>query len=483
MAVRQKSLMQESAWITVLSGMALFFLGAFGAYEFADDPHALLPLASVALVGLLVISTAVFRLRSRLQITAALETQLVALNQTAESLPSSLVPILDKGPVGSGWNRLIQSKQCEEIDRAIERRVQGQSNHTGTEKFARALRSISEGIAISDRLGKLSYSNPAWSALAGGGQDESGGPEGGSIIEAFQPAGFQNWDEIQDQILAGTKPISVELHAGRAVADGVLQLSRFPLEGRAHEPEGYVWTLRNITQHAMARESHEQFLASATHELRTPLTNIRAYTESLIEMENISKQQQQEFFNIIYAEAGRLGRLLNQLLDIQQLEAGSMTIVPNPFDIRRMVQEVQDYIAPLIAAKKLNFVCRIAPDIKNIEADKEKVISCLINLLGNAIKYTPEGGEVRLAAEQQESCVTIAVEDTGIGISEEDLPKIFERFYRAQDERVAELEGNGLGLAFALEVARLHGGELKAESKLNEGSRFLLRLPVSARHA
>ena len=144
-----------------------------------------------------------------------------------------------------------------------------------------------------------------------------------------------------------------------------------------------------------------------------------------------------------------------------------------------MVKEVQDHINPLVGDKDLKLVCRIAPSLKTIHADKEKLTSCLVNLLGNAVKYTPDGGEVRLIADQQESHVSISVEDTGIGIAEEELDKIFERFYRCHDDRVSELEGNGLGLSFCMEVARLHGGELTVESQLNEGSRFTLRIPLT----
>jgi len=252
------------------------------------------------------------------------------------------------------------------------------------------------------------------------------------------------------------------------------------LEGRFAEQSGFVWMLRDVTQQCIARESHEQFLASATHELRTPLTNIRAYTESLLTQQEATPEQQKEFYNVIHTEAARLGRLLNELLDIQQLEAGSMTIQTNQFEIQRMVAEIQDHLNPLLVEQDQKFACRIAPDLTSIEADKEKVTSCLINLLGNAVKYTPPGGEIRLLAERIDTWIDITVVDTGIGIAKEELPEIFDRYYACDDESVGEIEGNGLGVACCQEVARLQGGELVVESQLDKGSRFTLRLPATS---
>lgn len=392
----------------------------------------------------------------------------------------ALTPIFDAGSMGRGWNRLVDLLGKQQLDQRVERRLADAVGNVTGERFARALRSISDGMAISDRYGKFNYANPAWLSLSGGSVATSEELVGQTLTDLFAANGYRNWDEIVAELLEGTRPVVWELRLGETTVDGVLQLSRLPLEGRLHETEGFVWSLRNITQNTLAQEAHENFVAAASHELRTPLTNIKAYSESLLDMDEIPRTQQQEFFNVIHSEAERLGRLLNQLLDIQQLEAGSMTVHTAAFDVQRMLQEVQLHIQPLINEKHLKLTCRIAPDIKTLQADKEKVISCLLNLLGNAIKYTNDGGEISLIAEQLESAVSICVEDTGIGIAEDQLPHIFDRFYRCQDERVADIEGNGLGLPFAMEVARLHRGELRVESQLNVGSRFILRLPLAS---
>ncbi len=478
MITRYKNQIHRDGLATLLIiGLSLLSLG-FVVAQWRPE-HTLssyLTLALVMAAGL-VVSLGVQRLSYSMRAAEALSVRLNSFEQSAKL--ETLTPIFEAGAMGRGWNSLVELLGKQQLDQRVERRLADAVGNVSGERFARALRSISDGLVISDRYGRLNYANPAWLSLSGSG----GTAEeliGQSLTAHLAENGYRNWEQVSRELLEGTRPVSWELRFGEATTDGVLQLSRLPLEGRMHETEGFVWSLRNITQHTLAQEAHESFLAAATHELRTPLTNIKAYSESLLEMDEIPRAQQQEFFNVIHSEAERLRRLLNQLLDIQQLEAGSMTVDTATFDVQRMLQEVQLHIQPLINEKQLNFTCRIAPDIKTLQADKEKVISCLLNLLGNAIKYTGEGGEINLVAEQQESAVSICVEDTGIGIAEDQLPHVFDRFYRCQDERVTDIEGNGLGLAFAMEVARLHHGELRVESQLNVGSRFILRLPLAS---
>lgn len=457
----------------------LFFSGALIVQWIGNTEIQKVFLLVPILMATGVVVAASLRFRNRLSTTSRLEQQIAGVSAVGSSIQiESLHSIIDNTPIGKNWNQLVKLFQEKKADDAIERRIASESKKDGgNQRFARAFRSMQEGIAISDIDGRISYVNTAWENIV----VDSDSLLGGSIVDCLKSNNFMNWDDASPEFLSGSRPMTWELRCGFTIADGVVQLGRTPLEGRSDESEGFVWTLKDITQQALVRDSHEQFLGSATHELRTPITNIKGYAESLIEVDDISPDQQKEFFNIIHSEANRLGRLLNELLDIQQLEAGSMTLSTSPFDVLRMIQEVQEQISPLIADKDLKLISRIPPDLKTIEADKEKIISCLINLLGNAIKYTPSGGEVRVQAEQQEDSISISVEDTGIGIAESELPKIFDRFYRCQDKRVSELEGNGLGLAFSMEVARLHNGELKVDSQLDRGSRFTLVLPMKAK--
>lgn len=473
--------LQESLASVLTMGAVLFLLGALVTQQFALNNRATGYGLIAGAISLAVIVASLVRFRRRLSLPDRLLRQLSSFGLESSASVQALHPLLERNPASNGWNRLIETCADRVQDETIERRLARSRTDGGSERFARALRSLPEGLAITDQHGGITYKNNAWCQTLGKAA-EAASSMADTIALQLDAAAFSNWEGVKNRVLEGTRPNKWEMHRGSSVHEGVLRLERTPLDGRAGEQTGFVWTLRDITQSALAREAHEQFLSSATHELRTPLTNIRAYSESLIEMKDISADQQKDFFNVIHTESGRLGRLLNQLLDIQQLEAGSMTISVSKFDVQRMAQELSEHVDPLIRAKNLSFVCRIAPDVKTIQADKEKIISGMVNLLGNAIKYTPAGGEVRLLVEQAEGHVVLAVEDTGIGISEEELPKIFDRFYRCDDARVSDLEGNGLGLSFTMEVARLHNGELTVDSQLNSGSRFTLKLPLAIQH-
>ncbi|GAB5403151.1 MAG: hypothetical protein Aurels2KO_13820 [Aureliella sp.] len=469
-------ILREFQLTLLIEGLVLLLVGALVAeLVLSTNP---VPYAWVAAgLGVCVAIAAGLRLRRKLDLTSRLYGQLSRLAEDPKNPNGNLHPIVDRSKPAKGWNLLVEAFARIQSEKAVERRLESAPTQTGSERFARALRSMPEGMAITDAEGNVSYVNAAWANTLGTQIDTRSSIP--CLVEMLASAEFKNWDSVENRLLEGTRPNKWELDLGATVHDGVLRLERTPMEGREGEEAGFVWTLRDITQTALAREAHEQFLSSATHELRTPLTNIRGYSESLIEVD-LPPEEQKSFVNVIHSEAGRLGRLLNQLLDIQQLEAGSMTVNIDRFEVQRMIHEVKEHIDPLIKEKKLNFTARIAPDIKTIDADKEKMTSCLVNLLGNAIKYTPDGGDVRLFAEQSDGFLNIAVEDTGIGIEESEISKIFDRFYRCNDERVAELEGNGLGLAFSQEVVRLHNGELQVDSQINVGSRFTISLPLAS---
>ncbi len=243
--------------------------------------------------------------------------------------------------------------------------------------------------------------------------------------------------------------------------------------------QGFLWCFRDITQQRIADESRNQFVFTATHELRTPLANIKAYADTLAEADELGVEDQKRFYNIISNEATRLARFVDELLDVSQLEFGTVLAARSETDIERMIQETIENLRPQLLQKELKFETRLAPKIPSLVVDKDKLIAALVNLLGNAIKYTPEQGTVRLIVEPGDASLDFHVEDTGIGISPEELPRISQKFFRSQDARVQSLVGSGLGLAYVQEVARLHGGKLSIKSQIDKGSRFTLTIPLA----
>ncbi|MCG8650016.1 MAG: HAMP domain-containing histidine kinase, partial [Pirellulales bacterium] len=257
-----------------------------------------------------------------------------------------------------------------------------------------------------------------------------------------------------------------------------LRVVRSRLSGRSGDGEGMAWVLTDETQQRLATEARDQFLMTATHELRTPLTNLQAYAEALQEKDGLEVEHQKEFCNVITSEAHRLGRLVDQLLTVSQMEAGAMTANRHELELLPMLEQTADQLQGQAQQKQMQLTTKLAAKLPTVFGDRDKLQAALVNLVGNAIKYTPAGGEVVLRCTAEERWVRIDVEDNGPGIPEDEQDKVFDKFYRGDATRDSEQRGNGLGLAFAREIARLHGGDIELQSTVGEGSIFTLRLPV-----
>jgi two-component system phosphate regulon sensor histidine kinase PhoR len=260
---------------------------------------------------------------------------------------------------------------------------------------------------------------------------------------------------------------------------GVIRVARVPQSsGHAQQSTSHVWSVRDITQQKLADQMREQFVNAATHELRTPLTNIKAYAETLALSETMDVEQQKSFCNTINEEVSRLSRFVDDLLYLSRMEVGSTPVNPKIASLERVLREAAAKVRPQMDQKKILFDVELPPKLPELVLDKDKITIALVNLLGNAAKYTPATGRVRLHVEVKERNLLIDVEDSGIGISVADLPKILEKFFRSSDPRVQEQTGSGLGLSLTNEIVRLHGGKLTVQSELNKGSRFTVTLPM-----
>jgi two-component system phosphate regulon sensor histidine kinase PhoR len=239
-----------------------------------------------------------------------------------------------------------------------------------------------------------------------------------------------------------------------------------------------VWTIRDVTQQKLAEEMRDQFVDTATHELRTPLANIKAYAETLALTEVIDVEQQKQFLNTINAEATRLARFVDDLLSVSSMELGSLSLNKQTTDLGRMFNEVLAKVRPQALDKDLTLEVVLPEKLPEPVLDKDKIATVLVNLLGNAIKYTPEGGRVTFRVQLAEQAIEVTVEDTGVGIAESEIGKVFDKFFRSSDPRVQNETGTGLGLALSQEVVRLHGGRIWVESVIDKGSTFSISLPL-----
>jgi signal transduction histidine kinase len=243
--------------------------------------------------------------------------------------------------------------------------------------------------------------------------------------------------------------------------------------------------LDDITEKKLAAEKlietmelKSQFISTVSHELRTPLTAIREGINIILEgMAGRVKKKQKNFLELAKRNVDRLSMLINNVLDIQKLESGRMKFAPMPNNVGQIIQEAADTMKLFADKHKVKLLVNPATDLKEAVFDRNHIIQVLTNLLSNAIKFTPESGRVLLEAVRQNNEIVITVSDTGMGIPRDDLPKIFERFYRVRRPG-KEIAGTGLGLAIVAQIINQHNGRIIVDSVLNKGTTFTVYLPV-----
>jgi signal transduction histidine kinase len=240
---------------------------------------------------------------------------------------------------------------------------------------------------------------------------------------------------------------------------------------------GKMISIRKITREKAVEEAQREFITHIAHELKTPLTSIKSYSEMLMDGDIDDAEMKKEFYNTINAEADRLTALIQNTLSISRIEMGSLALN------RGLVKTdwlAEDSVAAVEAAaqKKHIILEKNFPEIfPTLVGDKELLKVAIINFLSNAVKYTPENGEITFSITDQNGLAVFDVIDTGFGISKDDLPHIFDRSFRSLDPKIRDQSGSGLGLSIASEIIHLHGGEVEVESEPGEGTHFLIRLP------
>jgi two-component system phosphate regulon sensor histidine kinase PhoR len=413
---------------------------------------------------------------------ADIEQQLfqVATSPSLEGCELREVPA--SGAAALGWNRVIQQRFSGQAD-TLQQRIRQSLEQGRHSRLDAVLNSIPDGIATTDDTGRLTYTNLPMSVILGlkdvvGAGDGASSTDGPVMIETL----VKRWHLAESDALFSEenrdRAVVTELTREENGQRRVARVARHPISFvNGNKKEAHVWSMRDVTQQKLAEEMRDQFVDTATHELRTPLANIKAYAETLALADMIDVEQQKQFLNTINSEATRLARFVDDLLSVSSMELGSLSLNKQVTDLARMLNEVVAKVRPQIDEKQQTFEVVFPEKLPEPELDKDKIAALLVNLLGNAVKYTPEGGRVTFRVNVSDQHIEINVEDTGVGIAEDELPKVFDKFFRSQDPRVQEQTGTGLGLALAQEVVRLHGGQITVESELNKGSTFSVLLP------
>jgi two-component system phosphate regulon sensor histidine kinase PhoR len=237
---------------------------------------------------------------------------------------------------------------------------------------------------------------------------------------------------------------------------------------------GAVAVFHDITDLKMLEKIRKDFVANVSHELRTPVSVIKGYAETILtEGNKLSPEKLVQFTEVIHTHAERLANLISDLLTLSRIESGTIPLEPEPVTLLSAVNRVTHLLEQKARDKKVTLEkTGSLASMPEIQADPDKLEQILINLLENAIKFTPAGGTVKVSASDQGDRIRIDVKDTGIGIPPMDISRIFERFYRVDTARSRELGGTGLGLSIVKHIVQAHGGSVSVESTPGAGSTF-----------
>ncbi len=437
------------------------------------------PLSVLALGPAACMALGIIVLRRLVQPLAAIESQLCRAATAICPAELELSEVPTHGAATRGWNRLVEAHRLRRETSGVAPRAAAALEAASAGHGTSPLDSLPDGVAVTSKEGRISFANSAMGAICGVPAG-NGGLTGKTVEELFDLRSRQEAHALLASNSHG-RTVVADLPIALQGSPRVLRVARHPYwdtDGRA-DGSRHVWSVRDITQQQLVSQTRDQFLQTAAHELRTPLATIKAYSETLSLDDDIDTERQKEFYNVINSEATRLARLIEDLLNVSSMEAGALSAAREEVDVGRLVDDVIAKARPMMEQKGLDFQTLLPQKWPKTHLDKDKVATSLVNVLGNAAKYSPAGGRVVFRVTVDEKHMTLAVEDTGIGISAEELPNIATKFFRSSDPRVREQLGSGLGLALVKEVARLHGGAMDIRSEINQGTTVKITLPLA----
>ncbi len=349
-------------------------------------------------------------------------------------------------------NKFLKSKDEEKSTEQIEMR--------------KIVLHTTEGIVVFNREGRIELINPAAKRLL------KISPEDNTFEDIFYKYDKNiNMEKIiyLDNWTSTSQKINVD--------DVSLNVLFSPFRNSKDIPAGVIAFVPDITEHERLDNMRKEFVADVSHELKTPITSIMGYADTLLEGEYDEKTQK-EFLGVISTEAKRMARLVTDLLELSRIDNNKKRIKKESFDLGKMVKDCQAKLAIEIKKKKHHVENFVTADVPNVIADKDDIERVVLNILTNSIKYTKEGGLIKIYVGFVYNDAYIKIIDNGIGIPEEDLNRIFERFYRVDKARSRENGGTGLGLSIAKEILDKNGGTIDIKSEVGKGTEVVIKVPT-----
>jgi two-component system phosphate regulon sensor histidine kinase PhoR len=351
----------------------------------------------------------------------------------------------------------------------INAKVKGISSEKA--KLEAILSSMFEGIMLINERGEILLINPSIRKLF----LVDSPPEGKKPLEVVRNNAIQ---EIVDRVLHENREVITQEVTISMPEQKIIMINGVPIV-KDNILEGAVFVFHDITELKRLEEIRKDFVANVSHELRTPISSIKGYAETLLDGKADNEKTVQEFLGIIYQDSNRLANLIDDLLDLSKIESGKMKMEIEPLDLLPIATRCCNVLEKSAKDKSIAVTLNIPPNVPHVKGDEKRLAQVFLNLLDNAIKYTSAGGTVALSASLKDKMVQVDVSDTGIGIADKDLPRIFERFYRVDKARSRELGGTGLGLSIVKHIVQAHNGQVWVQSTPGKGSIFSFTIPVA----
>ncbi len=337
-------------------------------------------------------------------------------------------------------------------------------------KLMTAFTSMTEGVLILDAEDKIEFVNSALSNILTGQYEDISGK---TLMEAFRDV------DLQKAFLKFKKThaiVSEEVNLG-SIEPVILNVSISSVHNYPGE-EKVMLVFHDVTRLKKLEKIRVDFVANVTHEIRTPLTAIIGYLETIQTGAASSDEDLKRFIDISLKQAGRLNRLVEDLLVISKIELGEIKLHFEDVSIRDAFEGAIPLIEAKAGLKKIKVNNNVQENLSCVWADRDRLTQILVNILDNAVKFTPEDGRVFIDAEQKDSYAVLTITDTGIGVPKEEIRRLGERFYRVDRSRSRDLGGTGLGLSIVKHLMQAHGGKMEIESQLGSGTKVSLYFPL-----
>jgi len=366
-------------------------------------------------------------------------------------------PSRPSGPAAALADSL--NEMAEQVQRQMALASEGRS------RLAAALNSSIDAVAALDAEGRILFANVAFEELFGRKlRDVEGRPFVWVLAD----------QAVVDAVRASREQGTRQINAIERPGKRFLQVATTPIAG------GGEWAVlvvfHDVTDVKRTEQVRRDFVANVSHELRTPLAALKSVVETLAEGALQDEAVASEFLRRADSEVDRLVQLVEELLELSRIESGEQPLVLKPADLPELLAEAVERLRPQAERGGLTLDADIPRDLGEAKIDGPRIERAVLNLLSNAIKFTPPGGRVTLRARREDGRLTVEVRDTGIGIAASDLPRVFERFYKADQARAGG--GSGLGLALVKHAVEAHGGSVRVESEPEKGSVFSFTIPV-----